>query len=336
MRLCTLALLSFLAPLAPLASGCSSTTDYYFDGRVYDGQTGTALTRYDIQLQFLDRKSDGHVDRQGRYFLGPLSPFNDYGIEIKADGYRPFLSQNAMKLDDEQTMNDNVHDDGAHPDRSQYFDAYLFPTSLSTSATSLKVALSDSDTTPSGTVTLRAVSSNSPFSAADTSSQVWNNDDDLHAPVVTHAFTGGTIAIAAAELVYGVTYAITVDVDGYEELVTTYTAGVQGDTTFVVSRAGAPLALVYSATGSGLPGRSSAVVLGFDRGVTLTSAVRSDIVVRAVGDTIAFSRAELRAGLGPVTYVELADVTVRATGSDTDVLLSSLVDATSLPATVTP
>ncbi|MEO6954165.1 MAG: hypothetical protein ABI321_20345 [Polyangia bacterium] len=328
--------MALLSVIAPFVVGCSDTTDYYFDGRVYDGQTGVALTAYKIQLQYLDRKDSGHVDKQGRYFLGPLPPFNDYGVSIAADGYRPFLSQNTMKLDDEQTMNDNVHDDKSHPDRSQYFDAYLFSTTATTSAATLKVTLSDSTTAAAGSIRLRPISSNSPFGAADTSSQVWNNDDDLRGPAITKTFTSGSIALAAGELDYGVTYAITIDVDGYQELLSTYTAGVQADTTFVVSRSGTPLALVYSTTDSGLPTRSGAVVLGFNKALTLTSAVRSDVVLRAVGDKLSLTRATVDASEGPVTYSDLDGITVRSADSDTDVLLSSLVGATSLTVAVTP
>ena len=333
MKLCTMALLSLVAPFA---AGCSASTDYYFDGRVYDGQTGSALTSYKIQLQYLDRKDGGHVDEQGRYFLGPLTPFNDYDIAITAGGYRPFLSQNTMKLDDEQTMNDNAHDDKQHPDRSQSFDAYLYPTSLTTSPATLRVTLSGSADAPSGTVTFRAIGSQSPFAAADTSSQVWKNDDDLRAAAVTEPFTKGSIALAAGQLVYGVTYAVTLEVAGYPRLVTTYTAGVQADTTFVVSPTESPLALVYVTTSGGLPTRGAALVLGFDRSLVVTSAVRSDVTARAAGHTLSLSRPLVDAGEGPVTLAELGDVTVRAADSEMDVLLTSLAGVVPITVAATP
>jgi hypothetical protein len=112
----------FAASIFPLALlvGCSpSYTDYYFDGRVYNGVDGNRLVDYDIQLQFLDREIDGTVDDNGRYFLGPLTPFNDYTIAIEANGYRSFLSHNIMKVNDELTNNNNPSDDYQHPDQSQ-------------------------------------------------------------------------------------------------------------------------------------------------------------------------------------------------------------------------
>src|SRR5688572_33383590 len=94
------------------AVGCQADfTDYYFTGRVYDGAAGTRLVDYDIELQYLDRIVAGIVDDDGRYSIGPLQPFNDYTIAIRAEGFRSFLSHNLMKINDEQTFNNDTNDD---------------------------------------------------------------------------------------------------------------------------------------------------------------------------------------------------------------------------------
>jgi len=238
MKLRSLSVLGTLLGASLSLGACSTdTTSYYFDGYVYDGQSGVVLTAYKIELQYLDRTEHGDVDKVGRYFMGPLTPFNDYVVTITADGYRPFQSANSMKLDDEQTMNDNSHDDNTHPDRSQDYDAYLFTTTAQAAASTLTVSLADDINAPSGVITLMPAATKSPNASSDVASQVWTNDADLHGPTITKSFSGGTVGLTAGELVYGVTYTVTIDVAGHPPLVTTYTAGVQGDAQYIVAAA---------------------------------------------------------------------------------------------------
>jgi hypothetical protein len=235
MKLRNLASLAVLGSSLLLGACKTDTTSYYFDGYVYDGQTGKAITDYKLELQYLDRTQHGDIDKDGRYFVGPLAPFDDYVITITANGYRAFQSANAMKLDDEQSMNDNSHDDNTHPDRSQDFDAYIYNTTAQTEASTITITTAGNGMAPSGIITLTPTGTASPNAASDVASQVWTNDDDLHGASVTKAFTGGSVQFAAGDLVYGVTYTVTISVAGFPELTTTYTAGVQGDTAFTVA-----------------------------------------------------------------------------------------------------
>ena len=262
--------------------GCGADyTNYYFDGRVYDGASGTRLNDYKIELQFLDRREGGLVDDDGRYFVGPLTPFNDYTVEIRADGYRSFLSHNVMKVNDDTTSNNTVTDDSDHPDQSQYFDAYLFPTSVVTSAVSMRITLADKPDLPSGTIRLRPTTSSSLFTAATPAGvggQVWSNDDDLQFNTVTRSFTNGQLDLAAGDLVYGVTYAVTIfAVDGHAQFEGAFTAGLDASPTFVVSPLGqSPLLLSFVSTQLGTPVASGEVVFVFNQPIELDPLTSTD------------------------------------------------------------
>ena len=271
-------------------AGCSPDyTNYYFDGRVYDGAHGTRVTDYKVQLQFLDRRIDGQVDNDGRYFVGPLTPFNDYTVEIRADGFRSFLSHNVMKVNDDLTNNNNTRDDGDHPDVSQYFDAYLFPTSVTTSPLTVLVSLSDKPDAPSGTIRLRPTTSSSLFETlvdtpAGVDRQVWQNDDDLQFATITRDFTNGQITFAPGDLVYGVTYAVTIfGVTGHAQLDGAFTAGFDDGPNFIVSPLGkSPLLVSFVSTQLGTPVASGEVVFVFNQPIELDPLSSADIEVRVL------------------------------------------------------
>ena len=56
----------------------------WFMGSVFDGASGAVLTAYDITLVYGQHRVKGTVDAAGRYVVGPLPAWNDYGIEIGA------------------------------------------------------------------------------------------------------------------------------------------------------------------------------------------------------------------------------------------------------------
>jgi hypothetical protein len=280
----------FLAGPLALLVGCSpSYTDYYFDGRVYNGVDGSRLVDYDIQLQFLDRELDGNVDDDGRYFLGPLTPFNDYTIAIEADGYRTFLSHNVMKLNDELTNNNNPSDDNQHPDQSQYFDAYLFPVSVVSPAATIHITLSDSMDTPSGTIRFRPTTSSALIAGpinmpAGVGGQVWLNDDDLQFASVSRDFMNGEVDLAAGDLVFGVTYEVTIyNVVGHSVTTATYTAGFDGDAAFVVNPLGTTaLALSFVSTQLGQPAPDGKLVFIVNQPVILDPLTAPDTQLRSL------------------------------------------------------
>jgi hypothetical protein len=272
------------------AVGCQADfTDYYFTGRVYDGAAGTRLVDYDIELQYLDRIVAGIVDEDGRYSIGPLEPFNDYTIAIRAEGFRSFLSHNLMKVNDEQTFNNDTNDDDTHPDRSQYFDAYLYPTNIVTTGVTFRVTASDSDVPPAGTIRLRPAGSsslvNDPIEMpAGVGGQVWLNDEDLQFASVVRDFSDGIVNFADGDLIYGVTYVVTIyNVRGHAMTTGTYTAGVQSNASFVVDPLSAtPIELAFVSTQLGAPSPSGEVVFVFNQPVQLDPLSTSDATVRSL------------------------------------------------------
>jgi hypothetical protein len=256
-------LLAVLASGTVAAPGCSDQRQYYFVGRIYDGVTGARLNKYQIELQYLDRRVKGTVDTDGRYFLGPLGPYQDYTIAILADGYRSFLSHNAM-----------LPDSSPKVDQSQYFDAYLYPVSVVSPAATLHVTLADSDQAPSGSIRFRPTTHSSLFSdpvqmPAGVGMQVWDNDDDLQFATVSRDFTDGTVQLAEGDLIFGVKYAVTIyGVKDHQETNAAYTAGVNGDAAIVVKALSqTPLALSFVSTQLGVPVANGELVFVFNQPV---------------------------------------------------------------------
>jgi len=281
MKAAKLALLVLLS-----SAGCGADrTDYYFTGRVYDGAAGTRLTDYRVELQFLDRRIEGLVEEDGSYFIGPLTPFNDYTVAIFADGYRSFLSHNVMKVDDEITFNNTLTDDEDRPDRSQYFDAYLYPLDVVASEVSFRISLSDAATAPSGTIRLRPAGGSALLSMpAGVAGQVWANDDDLQFATVTKPFANGLVIFTAGELVYGVTYLVSIyGVDGHAQLDSVYTAGADGSAAFVLGpQSDTPLSLAFVSTQLGTPVASGEVVFIFNQPIELDALASADTYLRSL------------------------------------------------------
>jgi len=195
-------------------------TTVYFNGMVYDGASGARITAYTIDLLYFDRSLRGSVDANGRFFLGPVQPMNDYTVSIVADGYRSFLSHNAAY---------------AMGGSSYYFDSYLFPTGLVAPDAKFTVSLSDSEEKPSGLIRLKPTSPSLLYDdaserAAGVPGQLWDNDDDLQAGAVSATLADGVAVIPGDQLTYGVTYAVTIfGVAGYQALVSPFQSGVDGD-----------------------------------------------------------------------------------------------------------
>jgi hypothetical protein len=197
---------------------------YSFSGRVYDGVTGEQLTRYTASLDYADTTLPASVDSAGVYYVGALPGGNDFTVEVDGMNYRPFLSHNAQ-----------LPPTGV--DVSYYYDAYLFPADVLSPAATLTITAPDGTTPLAGNVSLRPTGSSSLYASptdqpAGVPGQVWVNDEDLQAGAVSAAFTSGTVTLAQGQLVYGVTYAVTVyGVAGLQPATATFTSGVDSSLT---------------------------------------------------------------------------------------------------------
>jgi hypothetical protein len=245
-----------LMALGGFVAGCKDDAtganhEIWFMGSIYDGATGAVLVDYDISLVYGSTTVKGKVDRAtGRYTLGPLPAWNDYGVVVSQGGYRAFTSYNSMiapPTPPPASQQSDVYT--AHTTQTLDFDAYLFPDSLMSSALTVNITKADPTAAPaSGSIRLRP--STLPViqdQASGVSGQVWSNDQDILANVFAADFTGGTMSIEAGTLVYGVTYQVTVyNVEGYQPGTATVRAGLQDSVIVNITTTASPLVLVSS------------------------------------------------------------------------------------------
>jgi hypothetical protein len=195
--------------------------DIWFMGAVVDGATGAQVNTYDITLVWGNSTVKGKVDAAThRYTLGPLQAWNDYGVLIESDGYRHFSSYNAgispPTLGANSTTSDIYSSDTT---QTFNFDASLFPTAVA--PPDITISVIETGTTPhpaSGNIRLQPTSQPTIVSQpSEILGQSWTNDGDLYAAALGGPFTNGTYTATAANLVYGVSYAVTVyGVEGYQ------------------------------------------------------------------------------------------------------------------------
>src|SRR5262249_39661154 len=139
---------------------------------------------------------------------------------------------------------------------------------------------------------------------AGVAGQVWHNDNDLQFASVERDFTNGTVSFAAGDLIFGVTYAVTIyNVAGHTATTAFYTAGTDrdasflghppppafspagtaGDASFVVDPVGtAALALAFVSTQLGTPTPSGEVVFVLNQPVELDPLATSDSYLRSL------------------------------------------------------
>jgi hypothetical protein len=275
-------------------SGCGSnndgaaaaaTHDVFFDGYVYDGALGTRLQGYKLEIQYRDTVVSGTVAPDGRYLVGPIPVFQDYSVTVTADGYRSFRSHNAgYSIPGPDSLEAALA--GTSTAQTHFFDAYLFPSGLQSGDVNLGVRQLVTTGAPvaEGKLRLRAVSQSLlADSAGDTPSgvpgQLWTNDEDLQSKPVTKDISGGQVTVAGAELVYGVSYLLTIyDVPGYQPFESTITAGRDGAKTFALAEETAePLVLVSNNASSCHPPaspletQSAVVTFEFNQDIELSA-----------------------------------------------------------------
>jgi hypothetical protein len=239
--------------------------EIWFMGSIYDGATGAVLVDYDISLVYGTTTVKGKVDRgTGRYTVGPLPAWNDYGVVISQGGYRGFTSYNSMiapPTPPPASQQSDVYT--ARTSQTFDFDAYLFPDSLQSSRLTVNITKADPTAAPaSGSIRLRPTTL--PViqdQAAGVTGQVWSNDQDILSNVYATDFSDGTLAIEAGTLVYGVTYQATVyNVEGYQPGTATVRAGLQDSVIVNITTSASPLVLVSSTVANCKPYGTSTTV----------------------------------------------------------------------------
>ena len=263
----------------------------YFSGRVYDGATGEQLTDYDIVLTYRDKSVDGGLGPQGRYFLGPLAPYHDFTITIRAAGYRTLVSHNAFHEEDQRPF--GLGGLNLVTDRSYYFDAYVFPSELKAPPVTFYITLGDSEEVASGNLRLRPTSAPSLMDEADeipagVQDQLWHNDANLQLETVNREFTDGSQTLGEGALVYGVSYDVTIyGVEGYAEFHGTFKSGFEGNQAYVLNPLSIPaisLALVTTEYGEPIP--NGQVVFYFNQPIELDPRVSNNTYREMIDDAV--------------------------------------------------
>jgi hypothetical protein len=160
----------------------------------------------------------------------------------------------------------------------------------------------DTGASPSGTLRLRPISKSvledtTNETPSGVPGQIWSNDEDLQAEAISRTFSDGTLAMNAGELVYGVTYQVSIyDVDGFQPFEGQYTAGVETNKTFELSEEIAePLEVVASThtscTPPALPSSMSGaiVTVQFNHDVEEANSAYPGGAAEALDDGLSFS-----------------------------------------------
>jgi len=127
--------------------------------------------------------------------------------------------------------------------------------------------------------------------------QVWGNDEDLQNDTISDVFSSGTYAVPEGDLVYGVTYEVSIwDVAGYQPLQDSYRAGVEADKTFTLSEAVHEPILVVSSnldscsiTGGTNGTAEAAVTIVFNQPIEFAEPTYPDGNEEALDDNFAMS-----------------------------------------------
>jgi hypothetical protein len=251
----------FLPIIASLLGGCLDETDpvetRFFNGSVFDGVTGQKVTNYRIELDYFGRYYRGAVKGNGDFELAGVPAYHDYAVHIVAPGFRDFYSANTQ------------HEDKVHANRSYKYVAYLYSENAPIADSSVTVQLADSGNVPSGQIRLRPTTISSLMDEdAETPAliddQLWNNDNDLLAQTVWADITDGVATIPGSQLLFGVTYQVTVlNVPGYQlQDDQTFLAGVDDARTYVLSRLQQQaLAVTFKSTDTGNPAPDGKLVI---------------------------------------------------------------------------
>ncbi|HWO11990.1 MAG TPA: hypothetical protein VNN80_20995, partial [Polyangiaceae bacterium] len=256
----------------------------YYSGRIYDGVSLQRLTNYSMQLEYFDRVIPATVDANGRYFVGPLLADADYSVVIQAEGFRSFLSHNERLSASGDTL------------LSLYYDAFLYPDGIASPGATCRVRLSDSNELPTGFMRFAPTSSSSLMdedeetpvgvTSSDAGRQLWSNDEDLQQRSLVLPFTNGELALASGQLVYGVAYTVTIyGVAGHEAIAGSFTAGVDGDKSWVLDPlVDSPLAITSLSSDELTPASDGTLAIRFNQPIALDPGVNATTLQRALNN----------------------------------------------------
>ena len=137
----------------------------------------------------------------------------------------------------------------ANTTQTKNFDAYVFPDSLTAPSTTISVVQSGPMPMPSsGSIRLQPTTQSSiQGQASGVPSQIWTNDQDILAAVITESFSAGNYTIDAGRLVYGVTYQVTIyNVEGFQPGMGTIRGGLEVGASITIAPQGVSPVMVIA------------------------------------------------------------------------------------------
>ena len=147
--------------------------------------------------------------------------------------------------------------------------------------------------------------------STDMGRQLWENDEDLQQRALLVPFQNGEAALAAGELVYGVNYAVTIyGVAGHEALTGSFTAGVDGDRSWVLDPlSDSPLAVTALSSDNLAPQANGDLEIRFNQPIALDPNVNAATAQRALNDAFGISSPNTDADTDLNVLVDSADLT---------------------------
>ncbi|MDZ4693769.1 MAG: hypothetical protein SGI86_01385 [Deltaproteobacteria bacterium] len=238
-------LAGFLGTLACSQEGATDADQHevFFEGFVYDGASGQRLVSPALKavtLTFGTNVIPTLIGPDGRFVTQkPLPTWQDYTVSIEAMGYRKFASYNlGIDIPASLRMTDGIAQSATK--QTFHIDAQLFPDALQSAALTLTVGHEDDFSAMPPPLPAAGVARFRPQAVSLIERSVmtaqpprWLNHEDLLTRTVVKIFDGGKISLAQNELVYGVSYELTIyGVPNYQPLVL---SGQQGITAGAVS-----------------------------------------------------------------------------------------------------
>jgi hypothetical protein len=116
--------------------------------------------------------------------------------------------------------------------------------------------------------------------------QIWVNDEDMQFRSVTRTFENGVVNFEEGELVYGVTYDVTIfDVDGYDIGTGSYTSGADDHLSWTLQPLSySDLDVVFMSTELGLWAEDGTVTIVFNQPIQWFAEERLEVYAESLDD----------------------------------------------------